>query len=73
MVSVSLKAYRSVPPELLAGQVVIDTCNYYPQRDGHIAALDNQALTSSELIQRHLAGAPAGEAEIRAALAQAVR
>jgi hypothetical protein len=34
--------------------VVIDTCNYHPQRDGQIPELDSGALTSSELIQRHL-------------------
>jgi predicted dinucleotide-binding enzyme len=44
-------------PSCWLARVVIDTCNYYPQRDGHIAELDHKALTSSELIQRHLAGA----------------
>jgi predicted dinucleotide-binding enzyme len=34
--------------------VVIDTCNYYPQRDGQFPELDGGELTSSELIQRHL-------------------
>src|SRR5690554_973058 len=35
VVSVPLKAYRSVPVAPLAGKIVIDTNNYYPQRDGH--------------------------------------
>jgi predicted dinucleotide-binding enzyme len=35
---------------------VIDTCNYYPQRDGHVAELDDESTTSSELVQRHLRG-----------------
>src|SRR5512140_1374868 len=34
VVSVPLKAYRDLPAEPLAGKVVIDTCNYYPERDG---------------------------------------
>ncbi|MEK8109957.1 NAD(P)-binding domain-containing protein [Micromonospora sp. M12] len=34
VVSVPLKAYRAVPVEPVAGKVVIDTNNYYPQRDG---------------------------------------
>ena len=34
VVTVPLKAYRDVPVEPLAGKVVIDTNNYYPQRDG---------------------------------------
>jgi 8-hydroxy-5-deazaflavin:NADPH oxidoreductase len=35
---------------------VIDTLNYYPVRDGRIAELDANELTSSELVQHHLAG-----------------
>ncbi|MFD0788421.1 NADPH-dependent F420 reductase, partial [Micromonospora azadirachtae] len=54
VVSVPLKAYTAVPPEPLAGKVVMDTNNYYPQRDGQIAELDSGATTSSELLQRHL-------------------
>jgi hypothetical protein len=33
---------------------VIDTNNYYPQRDGRIPELDNESTTTSELLQRHL-------------------
>lgn len=54
VVTIPLKAYRSVPVEPLAGKVVIDTMNYYPQRDGHIAELDNEETTTSELLQAHL-------------------
>jgi len=54
VVSVPLRAYRDVPVEPLAGKVVIDTNNYYPQRDGHIAALDDESTTTSELLQQHL-------------------
>lgn len=54
VVSVPLKAYRSVPVEPLAGKVVIDTNNYYPQRDGHFAELDNESTTTSELLQAQL-------------------
>jgi predicted dinucleotide-binding enzyme len=54
VVSVPLKAYRSAPVEPLAGKVVIDTNNYYPDRDGRIAELDDRFVTSSELLQRHL-------------------
>ena len=43
-----------VPVEELAGKVVIDTMNYYPQRDGDIAELDDESTTSSELLQAHL-------------------
>jgi hypothetical protein len=54
VVTVPLKAYRSVPVEPLRGKVVIDTDNYYPQRDGHIAELDDESTTTSELLQEHL-------------------
>ena len=54
VVTVPLKAYRDVPVEPLVGKVVIDTNNYYPQRDGHIAELDDESTTTSELLQAHL-------------------
>jgi len=57
VVSIPFRAYRSVPAEPLAGKAVLDTCNYYPERDGHIAVLDDGIETSSELLQRQLAGA----------------
>ena len=57
VVAIPFGHYRDLPPEALAGKTVIDTGNYYPQRDGHIAALDDGRTTSSELVQQHLAGA----------------
>ena len=54
VVTIPLKSYRDVPVEPLAGKVVIDTNNYYPQRDGHIAELDDESKTTSELLQAHL-------------------
>ncbi len=54
VVTIPLKNYRTVPVEPLAGKIVIDTMNYYPQRDGHIAELDNESKTTSELLQAHL-------------------
>jgi len=54
VVTIPLKNIRSVPVEPLAGKVVVDTNNYYPQRDGHIAELDNETTTTAELLQAHL-------------------
>ena len=54
VVTVPLKNYRDVPVAPLAGKIVIDTNNYYPQRDGHIPELDNEATTTAELLQGHL-------------------
>src|SRR5882757_9115762 len=57
MVTVPLKAYLAVPVEPLAGKVVIDTNNYYPDRDGRIAELDDESTTTAELLQSHLGSA----------------
>ena len=54
VVSVPLKNYRAVPVAPLAGKIVIDTNNYYPERDGRIPALDNEETTTAELLQAHL-------------------
>jgi predicted dinucleotide-binding enzyme len=54
VVTIPLKNYRQVPVAPLAGKVVVDTDNYYPQRDGHIAELDDESTTVSELLQAHL-------------------
>jgi predicted dinucleotide-binding enzyme len=54
VVTIPLKAYRSVPVEALVGKIVIDTNNYYPSRDGHIRELDEEMTTTSGLLQAHL-------------------
>jgi predicted dinucleotide-binding enzyme len=54
VVTIPLKSIRTVPVQPLAGKVVIDTNNYYPQRDGHIPELDNESTTTAELLQAHL-------------------
>ncbi|MFJ7286765.1 NADPH-dependent F420 reductase [Curtobacterium sp. NPDC098951] len=57
VVTVPLGAIESIPVEPLMGKVVIDTNNYYPGRDGQIAALDDETTTTAELLQDHLTGA----------------
>ncbi len=54
VVATPVKAYGSLPVAALAGRVVMDTGNYYPQRDGQFAELDDGSLTSSGLLQRDL-------------------
>ena len=54
VVSIPVRAIADVPASPLAGRPVLDTGNYYPQRDGQIEVLDNGALTSSGLLQSHL-------------------
>jgi hypothetical protein len=54
VVTVPVKAFPTLPAGPLAGKTVIDTCNYGPERDGHIPELDSSSLTSSELLLRHI-------------------
>jgi 8-hydroxy-5-deazaflavin:NADPH oxidoreductase len=53
IIAVPLKAYNSLPASEVAGKIVVDAMNYYPDRDGHIAELDSGSTTSSELVARH--------------------
>jgi predicted dinucleotide-binding enzyme len=57
VVSVPFKSYADIPADALAGKVVVDTTNYYPQRDGHFDELDSGQTTSSEMLGRRLPGA----------------
>jgi len=54
VVTVPLGAIEDVPVEPLAGKIVLDTNNYYFERDGHIDELDRGETTTSEIVQRHL-------------------
>jgi 8-hydroxy-5-deazaflavin:NADPH oxidoreductase len=54
--AIPLKAYEQLPANALVGKTVLDTANYYPERDGRLPELDRGDLTSSALVQRHLAG-----------------
>jgi predicted dinucleotide-binding enzyme len=54
VVTIPLKNYSAVPVAPLAGKIVIDTNNYYPERDGHIRELDDESTTTAELLQAHL-------------------
>ncbi|MFK0111490.1 NADPH-dependent F420 reductase [Streptomyces sp. NPDC091217] len=56
VVSVPLTALGLLPVDALNGKIVLDTGNYYPQRDGRLAGLDADEITSSGLLQRHLPG-----------------
>lgn len=54
MVTVPFHAYRQVPVEPLAGKIVLDSNNYYFERDGHFDELDRGEATVSGLLQAHL-------------------
>lgn len=54
VVTVPLGKIDALPVEQLAGKIVLDTNNYYFERDGHIDALDRGETTTSELLQVQL-------------------
>jgi 8-hydroxy-5-deazaflavin:NADPH oxidoreductase len=54
IVAIPITTVDQVPVEPLAGKVVIATINYFPQRDGHIAAIDNGSTTAPGVLQAHL-------------------
>ncbi|MFC9918278.1 NADPH-dependent F420 reductase [Agromyces binzhouensis] len=54
VVTVPFRAYGAIPVEPLAGKVVIDTNNYYWERDGRVPALDEGRATVSGMLQEHL-------------------
>ncbi len=56
VVAVPLGAVPDLSAAPFDGVVVIDACNYYPQRDGRLAAID-QGTTSSRWVADHLRGA----------------
>ncbi len=56
VVTVPLKSIKDIPAEPLAGKIVIDTNNYYWERDGRFPALDDGEATTSGLLQEHLPG-----------------
>ncbi len=56
-VSIPLGKISELPADGFDGKIVIDSNNYYPERDGQIAELDSGEKTSSELLAEHLTGA----------------
>ncbi len=56
-VSIPLGKYQELPAAAFEGKIVIDSNNYYPDRDGQINELDSNEKTSSELLAEHLTGA----------------
>ncbi len=57
LLAIPFYAIADLDPAPFAGKVVMDACNYYPGRDEPVPALDEGTTTTSEIVQRHLAGA----------------
>ncbi len=54
IVAIPLPGTEGVPVEPLAGKTVLDTCNYFPKRDGHFPEIDSRELTVPGYLQAHL-------------------
>ncbi|MCZ7431110.1 NADPH-dependent F420 reductase [Streptomyces sp. WMMC1477] len=59
VVTIPFKNVPDLPENLFDGAAegfaVLDTCNYYPrQRDGRIGAVEDEGLTESRWVERHL-------------------
>lgn len=52
--AIPLVAYKKLDAEALAGKTVVDTMNYYPERDGEMSEIRTAEIASSELVQAHL-------------------
>jgi predicted dinucleotide-binding enzyme len=56
-ISIPFGKYKTLPAEIFDGKIVVDSNNYYPDRDGNFSELDNNQTTSSEMLAGHLKGA----------------
>lgn len=48
---------ESLPAGALDGTLVLDTLNYYPERDGQVEPLDEETTTTSEMVAQAFPGA----------------
>jgi 8-hydroxy-5-deazaflavin:NADPH oxidoreductase len=54
VVAIPITTIDQVPVKPLEGKVVLTTINYFPERLGHIAEIDNGTTTAPGLLQAHL-------------------
>lgn len=57
LVAIPFGSFDQLPAGPFSGKIVVDADNYYPDRDGHVPALDADEVTSSELLAQRLPGA----------------
>ena len=56
-ISIPFGKYQTLPPNAFDSKIVVDSNNYYPDRDGSFTELDENKTTSSEMLAEHLRGA----------------
>lgn len=57
VVTVPLNRLNDLPVKAIGDKIVIDTCNYYPNRDGERAEFESGPETTSGSLQKLLSGA----------------
>jgi len=57
VIAVPLRAVPDLPAAAFQNKIVVDANNYYPQRDGRIAAIADDGVTSSRWTAEQLPGA----------------
>jgi len=57
VLAIPLHRFATLDPALVAGKIVIDNMNYWAPTDGVQSLFEDSALSSSEIVQRHLPAA----------------
>jgi hypothetical protein len=55
VLAIPLHRFGGIDPDMLAGKVVVDMMNYWPDVNGYLAAFDHNPASSSELVAGRLA------------------
>jgi predicted dinucleotide-binding enzyme len=55
VLAIPLHKFATFDPALVAGKLVIDAMNYWPEVNGFLAMFEDRQLSSSEIVQRRLA------------------
>jgi predicted dinucleotide-binding enzyme len=55
VLAIPLHRFATFDPALVAGKLVIDAMNYWPEVNGFLETFEDRQLSSSEIVQRRLA------------------
>jgi predicted dinucleotide-binding enzyme len=55
VLAIPLHRFAAFDPDLVAGRLVIDAMNYWPEVNGFLDTFEDRRLSSSEIVQRRLA------------------
>jgi 8-hydroxy-5-deazaflavin:NADPH oxidoreductase len=57
VLAVPMHRFREFPPDLLAGAILVDAMNYWPDIDGHDQELETAPTGTSAVVQQHFPSA----------------